>query len=200
MGQFGPVAPGEKRSGSWRVTGTYAAGALVSSWLFVLVLNSMVGAPVSAALGERSSTLAALVLTSALLLVDAVRAWSGRRSSFGLSRQTPYEWRFKGRVGVLGWGIDTGLPISTVRATPVPMLGVILVATGHGGALHGPFYGLGVVLGVLAGMSKRTSGAAITVVMNDLQRRLRRWGQFRVMLAPTLLTGAALLSLWAIWP
>ena len=58
--------------------------------------------------GPRASTAVALVLACLLLAVDALRVWAGRTASFGVDRQTLYDWRLKGRTGVVGWGLDTG--------------------------------------------------------------------------------------------
>ena len=131
-------------------SGVYVLGVLVSSAISVLAVH-IAGDWFQQAAGFRASVAAALIAASLLMLADSLRWWAGRSTSFGLKRQTPYDWRLKGRIGVFGWGLDTGVPVSTVRATSLPALGVILVATGHGSAFHGLLYGLGVVLGVLAG-------------------------------------------------
>lgn len=131
------------------------------------------------------------------MLVDAVRLWGGRSTSFGPGRQTPYAWRLKGRVGVLGWGLDTGLPVTTVRATSLPALGVILAATGHGAWFDGLFYGLGLTLGVLVGLPRALSRERIDAAMAELQRSRQAIGPVLLVVAPSGLTASALAA--ALW-
>ena len=166
-------------------------GALVSSTLFVLAVSAA-GTWFQEVAGRRASIAAALGLVGVLVLVDAVRLWGGRFTSFGPERQTPYDWRLKGRMGVFGWGLDTGLPVSTVRATSLPLLGVILAVTGHATWFHGLFYGLGLTLGVLAGLPRARSDGRIDLAMADLQRSYRRIGPALLVLVPSGVTAAAL--------
>ena len=142
--------------------------------------------------GRRISIIVALGLAGLLLFVDMVRLWGGRSTSFGPGRQTPYDWRLKGRVGVLGWGLDTGLPVSTVRATSLPALGVILVAAGHGAWFDGLFYGVGLTLGVLVGMPRVLSRERIDSVMAELEHIRRAIGPVLLVLVPSGLTASLL--------
>ena len=180
-------------------SGVYVLGVLVSSAVFVLGVN-LAGDWFEHAAGPRAGVAAALVLATLLMLVDSLRWWAGRSTSFGPERQTPYLWRLKGRIGVLGWGLDTGLPVSTVRATSLPVLGVILVATGHGSPFHGLFYGLGVTLGVVAGLPALRRHDRIDHAMNEPLRRYRALGPATLMLAPSGLTAAALVAALAALP
>ena len=93
---------------------------------------------------------------------------------------------------MLGWGLDTGLPISTVRATSLPALGVILAATGHATVLHGLFYGLGVTLGVFAGLPLLHSRGRIDWAMDALIKRYRAVGAAIWVLVPSGLVAAVL--------
>ena len=166
-------------------------GVLSSSALFVLAVHAA-GAWFREAVGARAAIGAALLLVGVLLMVDGLRVWAGRTTSLGPARQTPYQWRLKGRVGMLGWGLDTGLPVSTVRATSLPALGVVLVATGHAGPFHGLFYGLGVCVGVLAGLPALRSQPRADRAMNALSRRRTALGPARLVLLPSGLTAAGL--------
>ena len=184
VGQFGPTFKCNRGIRRFSDSGVYALGVLLSSVLFILVLDTA-GSRFAVAAGPRGSMLAALVLSGVLIVVDGLRLWGGRSTPLGLNRQTPHAWRLRGRIGVLGWGLDTGLPVSTVRATPLPALGVILTATGHAGPLHGLFYGCGVTLGALAGLLARRSDERIDQSMDRLIRRHRAIGPARLILLPS---------------
>ena len=82
--------------------------------------------------------------------------------------------------------------MSTVRTTPLPALGVILVATGHGDPIHGLLYGLGVTLGVLAGLPALRSDKRTDRVMERIHKRRTELRPARLLLVPGLLTVAAL--------
>ena len=112
--------------------------------------------------------------------------------SFGLSRQTPHRIRLRGWTGVLAWGLDTGLPVSTVRATSLPMIGVILTGTGHAGPLHGVFYGLGVTLGLLVSLLNLSSPERIDRSMDVLVRQYRSLNPAILVLAPSGLAAAVM--------
>lgn len=191
MGQFGPTVARNKGIRRFSDSGLYVLGVLASSTLFVFVVDA-VGVRFAGLAGRRGSIVAALVAVGLLMLVDAIRLWAGRSTSLGPDRQTPYGWRMKGRVGVLGWGLDTGLPISTVRATPLPVLGVILAATGHAGPFHGLFYGFGITLGVLAGLPALRSQPRTDRAMDDLVRMYTSLGPAVFVVAPSGLGAAAL--------
>ena len=137
-----------------------------------------------------------LVLVGLLMFIDAVRLWGGRSTSFGPNRQTPYGWRLSGPIGVLGWGLDTGVPVTTVRASSLPMLGVLLVATGHGGPLHGLAYGLGLAVGLLGGVVSRSCRGDIRIVMAGLQQRHRARKPVMLTVAPAAVTIGVLVTAW----
>ena len=203
MGQFGPLlvdGEGGRRPRRLAAPGAYAAGVLASSMLFGLVVHTAVGAPLGSALGDRDSLLLAAALAAALLAADGLRVWGGRVTSLGPGRQTPHRWRTRGLAGVLGWGLDTGLPLSTVRASPLPLLGAILIATGLAGPFHGLLYGAGLVAGVLAGAWASRAAPTVVATMNVLVRRQGVLGPGRLVLAPSAVAAAGLLSLWAVHP
>ena len=199
MGQFGPTFAANKGIHRFSDSGVYVLGVLVSSTVFVFVVNAA-GDRFAETAGPRGSIVAALAAVGLLMLIDAIRVWGGRSTSLGPARQTPYRWRAKGRVGVLGWGLDTGLPVSTVRTTPLPVLGVILAATGHAGPFHGLFYGAGVALGVLTALPALRSGERTDRAMDNLLRRYRSLGPARLVLASSGLTAAALAATLATLP
>ena len=199
MGQFGPTLARNKGIRRFSDSGVYVLGALVSSTVFVFVVDAA-GGRLAAAAGRQGSIVVALAAMGLLMLVDAIRLWGGRSTSFGPARQTPYHWRLKGRTGVVGWGLDTGLPVSTVRATSLPVLGVILAATGHAGPFHGLFYGLGVTLGLLTALPAVRSPERTDRAMDDLLRRYRSLGPTTFVLVPTGLTAAVLAAALATAP
>ena len=196
MGQLGPVFT-QHRDGFFRriaPVGLYGGGVMVSSGFFLFGVDLLVGGYSRRVFDDRLSLLVAAAAAGALLVVDAVRMWGGRHTSWGPTRQTPYRWRMRGAVGTFGWGIDTGLPISTVRATSLPLLGVILVGAGFGSPFHGLAYGLGLTLGVFAALPRQQHGEDIRTEMDQLLRRYRNLGLNRLVLAPSGLTAAVLLA------
>ena len=199
MGQFGPTLAGNKGIRRFSDSGIYVLGVLASSTVFVFVVDAG-GRRLEEAVGHQNSVMTALVAMCLLMLIDAIRLWGGRSMSFGPARQTPYRWRLKGQIGVLGWGLDTGLPVSTVRATSLPVLGVILAATGHAGPLHGLFYGFGLTLGLLTALFAARSPERTDRAMDNLIRRYRSLGPTTFVLGPTGLTAAVLAAVLATAP
>ena len=191
MGQFGPTFAPSTGIRRFSDSGIYVLGALVSSTAFLFVVD-IAGGRFAEATGRSVAALVALVSVCVLMLVDAIRLWAGRSMSFGPSRQTPYRIRLWGWTGVLAWGLDTGLPVSTVRATPLPMIGVILTGTGHAGPLHGVFYGLGITLGLLVSLLNLSSPERIDRSMDILVRQYRSLNPAILVLAPSGLAAAAM--------
>ena len=191
MGQFGPTLVTNRGLRRFTDTSVYVLGVFSSSALSVLLVH-VVGVWFRRTVGEHNSTVAALVLATLLLGVDSVRVWAGRSTSLGPQRQTPYDWRLKGPLGVLGWGLDTGLPMSTVRITPLPALGIVLAATGHTDPIHGLLYGLGVTLGVLAGVPALRADRRTDLLLDRIHSRRAKFRPARLVLVPGCLTAAAL--------
>lgn len=194
MGQFGPSIAGNQGIRRFADSGVYLAGALASSFAFGLLADAL-GSGVRAMVGCQAALLTALGMASGLLTLDALRVWAGRSWSFGPTRQTPYGWRLNGWPGVLAWGIDTGLPVTTLRATPLPFLGVILVVTGHASPLHGLCYGVGLTLGVTTALAAARSQTRIDRAMDRLSGRCRQWGPARLVMAPSVVVVAILAAL-----
>ena len=197
MGQFGPTLKNNRAVRRFADSGLYALGAVLSSLASVFVLD-LAGNRFRDLAGPRVSVLTALVLSGLLLAVDGLRVWGGRSTSLGPDRQTPHAWRLRGPVGILGWGLDTGVPVSTIRATSLPMLGVILVATGHAGPLHGLYYGCGLVVGVLIGLLALRPGERSDRGMDRIVRKYRSMGPARLVLAPTALVTTVLAASLAV--
>ena len=108
-----------------------------------------------------------------LLLADAVRLWAGKSTSCGLNRQTPVTWRRRNLLGVFGWGLDTGVPITTIRSSSLPALGIILTLTGFGSRWGGLFYASGLSIGLLVPLiGGRRLGLAGRVARLDRGARL----------------------------
>jgi hypothetical protein len=87
---------------------------------------------------DRAVVVAVVALT--LLAADLVRAVRGRPNSLGPSRQTPYRWGRNYRFGTALWGLDTGIPVTTVRASALPLFSVAGASFGFGGLLTGALY------------------------------------------------------------
>lgn len=90
---------------------------------------------------------AGVLVCVALFVVDARFAWKSAPCSLGLKRQTPRRWGHS-PIGVLAWGLDTGLPFSTVRATALPLCGLLLVGLGLGMPWAGSAYAAGFLVGL----------------------------------------------------
>ena len=194
MGQFGPTFATGRGIRRVSRSGVYVLGALLSSGMFILAVDMTAGRFSRDVLGGDRSRAAALVLVSVLILIDAIRLWGGRSTSFGPNRQTPYAWRARGQLGVLGWGLDTGVPLTTIRTSSLPVLGVVLVATGHGGPLHGLAYGSGLAVGLLGGVVAMPPRGDIRSVMARLLRRYRALRPVMVTVAPSALTIGVLVT------
>ena len=168
--------------------GTYLAGVAVSSTLAFAIVDATVGDISRSTWPVVERLWAAGAILAALLVVDAVRVWSGKRSSFGCSRQTPYDWKRHGLKGILGWGLDTGLPFTTVRATPLPLFGLLMVALGFGSAFLGLAYAGGIAAGLAGSIVPFTARETTTFPNSSAfqlidQRRIAL-GPQRLVLAP----------------
>lgn len=124
----------------------------------------------------------AIVLVSVLLASDLLRTWAGFGTSTGFSRQTPKRWGQTSLLGVFAWGLDTGVPVTTIRATPLPALGVVLTLSGMGSPLGGLAYALGLSVGVVAGVWPGTTEQ----VVNRRDARARTLAKPAFLLAPTV--------------
>ena len=85
----------------------------------------------------------------ALLCADIVGRRRGRLCSLGPTRQTPRHWGWS-PTGVFLWGLDTGIPVTTVRASGLPVAGVVATALGLGASWLGLIYALGFLGALMA--------------------------------------------------
>ncbi len=122
----------------------------------------------------------------AALLLAALDVWrilTGRFGSTGLIRQTPRRVVSSSVPGVVVWGLDTGLPVTTVRASALPFLGIAGVAVGFGEPWFGLLYAGG-FLGAVGWLAIRPAGiggishdlTAITIGLQRLRDRGRTAG------------------------
>lgn len=123
----------------------------------------------------------------AVLLGEIATVSRGSVCSFGLRRQTPRRLGFL-RGGTFLWGLDTGIPLSTVRLTALPVLGVLLTGLGYGGKLTGLAYASG-FLGALvymclkspvANQSREPDAIAVLRVLSARTMTVRRVGLLAV--------------------
>lgn len=145
MGQFRPTL--QARRGLPRDLASFSAGFLFSS-AAGFALAAWLGAGLASALAPRSRLALLLGTVLVLLAVDISRSRRGHTCSLGLRRQTPRRLGFQ-PIGPLLWGLDTGLPLTTYRATPLPFVGLASVALGFGHPCIGLAYAAG-FLGSLA--------------------------------------------------
>lgn len=150
----------------------YLLGVLVGSTVSVFVLNSTAGV-LARRLDLSTRMVWLLVVLNALLVVEVAQIWLAIDRSVGLNRQTPYRWRFRGLPGILGWGMDTGIPVTTVRATPMPLMAVLLVAFGFGAPYAGLFYAAGIAAGLWVELTRQRSLANPSVAGHIPRRRPR---------------------------
>lgn len=150
----------------------YLLGVLVGSTVSVFLLDLTAGA-VARRLDSSTRMVWLLVVLIALLLIEVARIWLGLDRSVGLNRQTPYQWRLRGLPGILGWGLDTGIPVTTVRATPMPLMAVLLVAFGFGVPYAGLFYAAGIATGLCVELARQSSLASPSAAGHIPRRRPR---------------------------
>ncbi len=141
---------------------------------------------------SRLATFAGVVLLLGTL--DIWRILTGRYASTGLARQTPR--RRPGRrptMGILVWGLDTGVPLTTVRASSLPFIGIAGVALGFGTWWVGLAYSAG-HLGILIwlslahyGSTKSHDTTSLLLTLQHQRNRARAAGVVSSALVITLL-------------
>ena len=185
VGQFGPTFACNTGRFRFRDSGPYIAGVLIGSVLSIGALHLALGSRLQH-LPVHSQVFLAVAVISAWLVADLVRMWAGQRSSLGINRQTPYDWRLRGSMGVFAWGVDTGTPVTTIRVTPFPFLGVVLVGVGLGSPFHGLAYGSGVIAGVMSAVAHSGRQERHLPKFNALMRRRDESRVSNLVLAPYL--------------
>ena len=192
VGQFGSIYHAGRGTSRWNGIALYLAGVCPSAILSIAALDLVIGSITRN--WDTSRRVAILVgALSLLLTVDGLRVWAGKQSSLGLERQTPYRWRLKGPTGVVSWGLDTGIPITTVRATALPAVGLLLVTTGYGSWWVGLGYGLGLSLGLMQPMV-RAPGVDAPQLLARLKSQRAALGSTRLVLLPTCMALTATLT------
>ena len=195
VGQFGPTFMRNTGVRRLRDSGLYLLGVMIASTTSVGVAYLLVGTRVQHFSPVTRISVVVIVL-SVLLLLDSFRLWGGRTVSLGLNRQTPYRWRLRGAIGVVGWGLDTGVPFTTVRATPLPFLGLVLVSAGFGSVLHGAAYGLGIAAGLLSTVVRGKNDGSFDPAYTGLRHRRDKIGVTRLVLMPYSFVGATVLAVY----
>ena len=151
MGQFGP----SNRLSRYPVApdvALYCSGVFVCATASVALLDAAIGG-FSKRFDPHTRYVGVLSVAVVLIIFDLLRTcFAHVRSSCGLRRQTPYSWRAKGPVGILGWGLDTGIPFTTIRATSMPLIATTLICLGFGKAWFGVAYAGGLTAGVVTGL------------------------------------------------
>ena len=131
----------------------------VSSVTSFFVLHS-IGRAALAVVPRAILLSATTIAVGGLAVGDLLRLLRGNAWSVGLSRQTPRRLGFIGPAGVVWWGLDTGVPLTTVRSTTLPLLGMLLVLSGSGTAWAGLAYATGFLAVIWALVSIRPHAAS----------------------------------------
>jgi len=141
----------------------YSIGFIASAITFFYLLG-LIGSQVAERLEAPMISGTVVAVGIVLVTVEYLRIRSNDVCSIGLRRQTP---KALGRSpgGVILWGLDTGLPFTTIRATLLPLYGVILVTIGLGGGLAaGTGYGIGFLLALWAACLAKGNGSTTDTV------------------------------------
>lgn len=153
----------------------YATGFVSSATAFFFVAH-LVGNEVTEQFSDDLRTRLLGIAAAVLCALDLWRVMTGRFGSTGLIRQTPERLGRSSHWGVMLWGLDTGTPVTTVRASALPLLGVIGVALGFGIAWSGILYAGG-YLAVLCWLCFRARG--FFGVSHDTTRLIRELQRVR---------------------
>lgn len=112
----------------------------------------------------------------------------------GLRRQTPQQWKYTARRGVLAflWGTDIGSGVSTFRVTSAIWLVCAALLLGLVPLWVGALYGVGLALVLATALNLGIVGPAVEARL-DAFRRARRWLQ-AVHVGALAILGALLLA------
>ena len=169
---------------------TYSVGAIVGGAGFGFAASFLSSVAVGH-LSEAGRFVGVGMTAAVLVLLDAGRLRSGRETSACLIRQTPQHWRERGAIGVFGWGLDTGTPVSTIRVSELPAIGTIILLWGLGPWWSVLAYSAGVVGGLLLSLYKvgRAEAAGDTSLpewMHEARLGARRWSGGRLLVPGTV--------------
>lgn len=135
----------------------------------------------------------------ALVGTDVIAIGRGRPCAIGPSRQTPQRLGRRSVYGVFLWGLDVGVPFTTVRATGLPFLAMGLLAIGVGPRWASPIYGasFAAILWLLCLLPSPVAGGSADAMVGRLTAQRGRARAGAIVLA----TGVAvLLTVRAIQP
>lgn len=104
----------------------YSAGCFVGAGVSFYLL-ARIGQALAPVTSNGFRVALAGILATGLIVLDVKT--KARTCSVGLRRQTP-KGAATGPIGVFLWGIDTGNPFTTFRATALPFLAVVMVSLG----------------------------------------------------------------------
>ncbi len=121
----------------------FGFGFFISSTLSFVLLAWIGERMLEQADAQLSAVLFGVVCTL-VIVVDLRNSRRGIYRSLGPTRQTP---QLLGRMpaGPLLWGLDTGVPLTTVRSTVLPVVAIAAMLFGYGAWWFGALYAMGFV-------------------------------------------------------
>ena len=182
--------------GRWSVARlcAYGLGFALSITLTFLVAG-LAGSLVQGLAGSDTRITIYGLLLAGLVILDLLWWLSRKDGSVGLTRQTPWRWtRYKG--GPFYWGLDTGIPFTTVRETILPLAGLAAVVLGLSNWLVGSFYAIGYLSALLLLSTAPSSwlrGGHDPIALNRALARAR-FGPRSISLVVGALTSTLLLA------
>lgn len=138
---------GSSRTGRRIAVIALFAGAFVTAAVIVFGAAAAVGSVARAQVGVgwRVTLAGGLLITFALLDVFGIRRKS--YCSLGWKRQTPRMWTYRhGALGIVAWGFDTGLAVTTFRVAATTWGALSLAALGFSSPWGGIAYGCGFIV------------------------------------------------------
>lgn len=153
VGQFRPILtpPPSPAGGGSRLRAVtrfgdlarFSLGFTLSATVAFWLIDRVTGGAVRKGLGTGTRVAIVVAVALGLAAVDVARLRRGDRCSLGLRRQTPQSWGYRYRLGTMLWGLDTGLPFTTVRASVLPFTCLALAGMGLARPWAGAAYAAG---------------------------------------------------------
>lgn len=140
MGQFRPSQQATANSRPAFDLTLFSFGFLLAAVLSFAIVAATIGRLARSGLQQQWREIIVVAGAGVLATFDTIRIGARDHCSLGPRRQTPKHLGTSGPLGVILWGMDTGTPITTVRATSLPFLGVLAVALGFGSQWIGVSY------------------------------------------------------------
>ena len=188
VGQFGPTITKRKFRLSPGFV-VFAISFVVSSSLSVFVLSRL-GTVVSLVLTLQQRLAIAVASTAVLCSFDL---WMQRRRScsIGPLRQTSQRLRFNVWAPLV-WGLDTGVPFTTVRTTLLPVACTLLTILDFGTQIGGVFYAFGFIVSVwIWSYRYRLSGNGFNHLLELRSKAPRAARQAQFIVATVLIVAAS---------